>query len=231
MKVVLIDRSGRVVGYGGLENLPSEAGQDIPDIITTPDGRAYLRQDREVPREVRWNCEAVFKEAVSGTFATPLYAEKVDGLVLRAIADLTWLIAQERSVERVDDPYTAGLIAQAESLLTAWGLNPPNRHALEDLMVLIDKAKDWVKPGRYRIGQVVRVTPGLLVLMLRIDGRRMRPVRWAEARLLADGYCCIERRHTFVQHTPQTVGSRVSPAITGAQEAIDQFGDVWEIVA
>lgn len=76
----------------------------------------------------------------------------------------------------------------------------------------------------------MKVTATTLVDLMR-QGAKLRPVSWGKAALLQDGYCYIRNLHTFVQHTPSTVGVAVSPAIVGANEAIDQFGDNWEAVS
>jgi hypothetical protein len=75
----------------------------------------------------------------------------------------------------------------------------------------------------------MKITEAVLLARLR-DHERWRPVRWAGAALLADGYCCIERGHIYVERTPKTVGLSVSPASAGVREAIAKWGADWELV-
>lgn len=76
----------------------------------------------------------------------------------------------------------------------------------------------------------VTLTPEQLVAELR-TGRKMKPVRWTDSTIFKEGYCYVKDQHTFVEHTPHTIGCSCSPAIAGAQDAIRQFGDVWVEVA
>lgn len=146
MKVVLVNREGAVVGYVGLDNLPSSAGQGIPDAVTHA-GLTYTLQKRDAFPEALWNCEAVFKEAISAAPATPLYATKVDGAVLDALCELGWLVAQERSVALVDDPQTEAMVGRGEALLAATApLHPHNAQVLQDLHVGVAEARYWMKP-------------------------------------------------------------------------------------
>ena len=155
MKVVLISADGSIYGYVGLNTLPGDAGQQIPDVLTVETFRTFVLQPREsFPPEVRWNCEAVFKESISAFPATPVYKEKVDGLILSAIAACLWLGEQEREVELVDSPFTERTIDNAESLLSFEFCNPPNEQAWHDLKHAVLVARQWKHPGSYTFNEV-----------------------------------------------------------------------------
>lgn len=70
------------------------------------------------------------------------------------------------------------------------------------------------------------MTPETLLEKLR-SGERWRPRSWDKTALLADGHCRVRDRHIFVEYTPKTVGTEVSPAIFGAKDAIRKYGNDW----
>lgn len=146
MKVVFIDLDDGVIGYLWLENLPPGARQSIPDAVTRA-GRTFVLQPREAHPEALWNCEAVFKEALTVKTDNELYADRVDGMILSRIADLKWLVQQERSVRLVggDAP---DIIDRGQYCLDHPDLlRPHNAQALRDLKIALADARYWVHPN------------------------------------------------------------------------------------
>ena len=62
------------------------------------------------------------------------------------------------------------------------------------------------------------------------SGNKMKPVTWTEKTIFKDGYCYVRNMHTFIEHTPNTIGFEKSPAIIGVQEAINHYGNDWVVV-
>lgn len=146
MKVVFIDADNAVIGYLWLENLPPGTRQQIPDVVVRG-GKTYVLQPREVYPMLIWTCEALFKEAVSVTTDTTLYADKVDGLILSVIADLQWLVKQERTVRLVDDEAPRMISRGQACVVDAHLLRPANAQALRDLRIALADARHWVHPN------------------------------------------------------------------------------------
>lgn len=76
----------------------------------------------------------------------------------------------------------------------------------------------------------ITLTAEQLVAELR-NGKKMKPIRWTDETIFKEGYCYVKDHHIFVEHTPHTIGISTSSALSGARDAIRQFGDVWVEVA